>query len=122
MPSINLSSCPAFGFETANCNANKARVAKCSTSDPRVVAAKKNLIEKTYYKAANVFKVLGYVCPLVGAVRIVTALTGNDANKMHHVARGAAELFGLGLFLFAADVAVTLHRDYVARQATVVTI
>lgn len=115
--SINLSSCPAFGFESATCNANKARLAKMSPmKDKHLAAGKRGLIEKTHYITANIFKVLGVVCPLVGVARIVEALSNNDANKHMHVARGVAELFGAGIILLGVDIAVTLHRDYSARH------
>lgn len=102
---IHLHSAPAFGFEWQGCNASFTRqVAKGNYFNFNGNEA------KTAYLAANFFKILGVVCPLVGAVRMIEALSSNDKNKTMHFLRGLGELLGCGIFILGVDMVVTIHR------------
>lgn len=100
---ISLKSAPAFGFESESCNASVARAMKANLN-PRGNDG------KIVYWAANFFKILGVVLPLVGAIRMIDALSSSDENSGMHFLRGLGELLGCGFFILGIDIAVTLYR------------
>jgi hypothetical protein len=107
---IHLSTVPTFGYEYATCNADKARInsyAKLELPNPKEAA-------ETNHIAANIFKVLGTIMPLVGFVRIAMALCDEDIpadSFLREVLRGIAEILGAGALLLLADITVTIARE-----------
>lgn len=139
---INLTSAPAFGFETASCNAQeyyedmyrnaydskRKQYAELSPgqdfplSDRDVNNICRNSA-KTASKVANIVKVLGYI-PLVGTLiglsRISRASNASHEalpNKFNHTVRGCIELCSLGFLLLIPDLILTGYRAYQARSA-----
>lgn len=113
--SINLSSPPAFGFETLGCYAHDVRVRSYQAqgvNNPESSA-------RIAYMAANFFKLLGVICPVVGIGRMIEALVSGDANSGMHFLRGVGELLGLGIFFFGIDIIVTIDRNCRNRSSSV---
>lgn len=116
---INLHSRPVYGYEYSSCNANERRV-RDMRNNPAFQANSDAELEQfatISYIASNIFNVLGAFVPLVGAGRIIVALSRNDEQSLKEGLRGLAELLGAGLFMIAIDVAVTIHREYSVYQA-----
>ncbi len=100
---IHLNSAPAFGFEWDRCHAGLSRAMLGRINMNKTLG-------KVAYWSANFFKLLGIICPIVGAIRMIEALCADDANKTMHFLRGLGELLGCGIFILGIDIAVTAHR------------
>jgi hypothetical protein len=141
---INFTSAPAFGFETATCNAVGHYIKKRSQRQLETMKGQLGIVDLTvkpklqkaaedYYsewaitawKASNVVKVLGYI-PLIGTFlglsRILEAAlsTKEDLpNRYNHIARGCVELLSLGFLLVIPDLILTGCRAYNAEKKPV---
>lgn len=105
---VNLPSIPAFGFEWAKCNANEIR---CNHLRKHSVTAVDVQAEEVSYFAANFFKVLGAIFPLVGIGRIFDAVfLSDDGEKILFIIRGIMELSGLGIVALGIDIGITIGR------------
>jgi hypothetical protein len=138
---INLTSKPAFGYETASCNSENwlknfltkkvqedysrggslATVCLIEAMEPKALRAE--------WKMSNVKKALGYF-PLVGSVigfnRIVQALKYTKAdlpNKVNHIIRGILEFIPVvGFLLLFVDLFMTAYRPYTDKPFTLRTV
>ena len=123
---VNFTSIPAFGFETASCNAeefyNETNIKgfEYIGKPEHMEMVYKNLSNaaKKAWKTSNVVKALGYI-PLIGTLigidRISKAAKCNKdvlPNKFNHIARGCVELFSLGFLLLLPDIILTGYRSY----------
>lgn len=106
---IQLSSIPAFGFETTFCNANMYRSRHGGTS----------LDTYNISKKGGYIPILG---TLVGLIRLIDVLDKKSLmskvpNKFSHVIRGSIEFLSLGFLLIIPDFILTKYRDHKAKKA-----
>lgn len=113
---ITLNSRPVFGYEYNTCNANERRISDMHERDAHLSDDAMDKTARISMIVSNIFKVAGAFVPLVGLARILYAVVQNDEQIGKEVLRGLAELLGAGLFMIALDVAVTVYREYAARN------
>lgn len=125
---------PAFGFQTANCNAINNFYKRFSTLYlpffPKYLlclscCVTEKYSAKTAMKISNFITVMGYfplIGTLVGISRILEsscASKENFPNKWNHFARGCVESLSLGFLLVIPDLIVTAVREYQASRGQV---
>lgn len=112
---VNLSRIPIFGFETINCNANRARLKHLARSPEGKLQLrsmnsekKKNLVEQAR-KISNAIKVLAYM-PIAGMIIGISGLhlclnaELEPRLKACLVFRRSMEILNLGLLLLIPDL------------------
>ena len=126
----NLSSIPAFGFESSQMNANQAYIEyetfiyeknlknsgnfQLVNCDQMVVDYRAKIENTVYWKKSNITKGLAYL-PIVGLIigiqRLILAHQNPLlTNKIKHIVRGTLESIGLGLLLLIPDLIATAAR------------